>query len=67
MHLDAIEAGGTANGSAGQSPTGNVLANDTDVDAGDTLSVTLAGPGSLTSSNDCPTRLVACDSSASKR
>ena len=32
----ALEAGGTANGSAGTNPTGNVLTNDTDVDLGDT-------------------------------
>ncbi len=41
----AVEAGGTANGTAGTNPTGNVLTNDTDVDAGDTKTVTgvLAG------------------------
>ncbi len=41
----AVEAGGTANGSAGTNPTGNVLTNDTDVDASDTKTVTgvLAG------------------------
>ncbi len=41
----AIEAGGTANGTAGTNPTGNVLSNDTDVDAGDIKTVTgvLAG------------------------
>src|SRR4029077_2441183 len=32
----AVEAGGTNNGTPGIDPTGNVLANDTDVDAGDT-------------------------------
>ncbi|EMI22815.1 outer membrane adhesin like protein, partial [Rhodopirellula maiorica SM1] len=31
----AVEAGGLANGTAGTDPTGNVLSNDTDVDAGD--------------------------------
>ncbi len=31
----ALEAGGRANGQAGTDPAGNVLANDTDVDAGD--------------------------------
>ena len=35
----AIEAGGTANGTAGTNPTGNVLTNDTDVDSGDTKTV----------------------------
>ena len=32
----ALEAGGTRNGTAGSNATGNVLLNDTDVDAGDT-------------------------------
>ncbi|MCP9823492.1 VCBS domain-containing protein [Cyanobium sp. L1E-Cus] len=32
----ALEAGGTFNGTAGSNATGNVLLNDTDVDAGDT-------------------------------
>ena len=36
----ATEAGGTNNGTAGVNPTGNVLANDTDPDAGDTKAVT---------------------------
>ena len=36
----AVEAGGTSNGTAGTNPTGNVLTNDTDVDAGDTKTVT---------------------------
>ncbi len=35
----AVEAGGTSNGTAGTNPTGNVLTNDTDVDAGDTKTV----------------------------
>ena len=35
----AVEAGGTANGTAGSNATGNVLANDTDVDTGDTKTV----------------------------
>ncbi len=35
----AVEAGGTANGTAGTNPTGNVLTNDTDVDASDTKTV----------------------------
>ena len=36
---DATEAGGINNSSAGVNPTGNVLGNDTDVDAGDTKTV----------------------------
>ncbi len=36
----AVEAGGTNNGNAGTNPSGNVLTNDTDVDAGDTKTVT---------------------------
>ncbi|MFM7739588.1 MAG: VCBS domain-containing protein, partial [Planctomycetota bacterium] len=35
----AVEAGGLSNGTAGVNPTGNVLTNDTDVDAGDTKTV----------------------------
>ncbi|MCF8141206.1 MAG: VCBS domain-containing protein [Cyanobium usitatum Tobar12.5m-G36] len=35
----ALEAGGTRNGTAGSNATGNVLLNDTDVDAGDTPSL----------------------------
>ena len=35
----AVEAGGVNNGTAGSNPTGNVLSNDTDVDAGDTKTV----------------------------
>ncbi|MFM7738406.1 MAG: VCBS domain-containing protein, partial [Planctomycetota bacterium] len=34
-----VEAGGLTNGTAGLNPTGNVLTNDTDVDAGDTKTV----------------------------
>ncbi|MFM0723404.1 VCBS domain-containing protein [Paraburkholderia strydomiana] len=41
----AVEAGGTANGTAGIDPTGNVLTNDTDVDAGDTRTVDGARAG----------------------
>lgn len=37
---DATERGGIANGSGGSTATGNVLANDTDPDAGDTETVT---------------------------
>ena len=35
----AVEAGGTANTTAGTDPSGNVLSNDTDVDTGDTRTV----------------------------
>lgn len=35
----AIEAGGVSNGTAGTNPTGNVLSNDTDPDAGDSRTV----------------------------
>lgn len=41
----ALEAGGTANGTAGTNPTGNVLSNDTDIDAGDTKTVTGVAAG----------------------
>jgi VCBS repeat-containing protein len=41
----AVEAGGTNNGTAGTNPTGNVLTNDTDVDAGDTKTVTGVAAG----------------------
>ncbi len=49
----AVEAGGTSNGTAGTNPTGNVLTNDTDVDAGDTKTVTgvLAGVQASASAN----------------
>ncbi|WP_124962391.1 Ig-like domain-containing protein, partial [Sulfurisoma sediminicola] len=43
----AVEAGGVANGTAGTNPSGNVLSNDTDVDAGDTKAVTAITGGSL--------------------
>jgi VCBS repeat-containing protein len=36
----AVEAGGTANATAGVNPTGNVLTNDADVDANDSKTVT---------------------------
>ena len=42
----AVEAGGLNNGVPGVNPTGNVLANDTDVDAGDTKTVVGVGLGS---------------------
>ncbi|MEI8242942.1 MAG: VCBS domain-containing protein, partial [bacterium] len=35
----AVEAGGTANATAGANPTGNVLSNDTDPDTGDSMAV----------------------------
>ncbi len=41
----AVEAGGISNGTAGSNPTGNVLTNDTDVDAGDTQTVTGVAAG----------------------
>ncbi len=43
----AVEAGGTLNGSAGTNPTGNVLTNDTDVDGGDTKTVSALTGGSV--------------------
>ena len=43
----AVEAGGVANGTAGTNPTGNVLTNDTDVDVGDTKTVTALSGGTL--------------------
>ncbi len=42
----AVEAGGSSNGSTGINPSGNVLSNDTDVDAGDTQTVTGVVAGS---------------------
>ena len=48
----AIEAGGSANGTAGSNPTGNVLTNDTDVDAGDTKTVTRVAAGVVTPSTN---------------
>jgi VCBS repeat-containing protein len=36
----AVEASGSANGTAGTNPTGNLLTNDSDVDTGDTRTVT---------------------------
>ncbi|MFN9913852.1 MAG: hypothetical protein ACK53L_14765, partial [Pirellulaceae bacterium] len=43
----AVEAGGVSNGTAGTNPTGNVLTNDTDVDAADTKTVTGVAAGSV--------------------
>jgi VCBS repeat-containing protein len=45
---DATEKGGVANGSGGSPATGNVLANDTDPDAGDTKTVTVVSFGTVT-------------------
>ncbi|WP_341674743.1 VCBS domain-containing protein [Niveibacterium sp. SC-1] len=44
----AIEAGGSANGTPGTDPSGNVLSNDTDVDAGEALSVMQVSQGART-------------------
>ena len=41
----AVEAGGTNNSTAGSNPVGNVLTNDTDVDTGDTRTVTGVAAG----------------------
>ncbi len=43
----AIEAGGVANGTAGVNPSGNVLANDTDIDSSDSRTVMGVAAGSL--------------------
>ncbi len=45
----AYEAGGISNNISGSDPTGNVLTNDTDVDAGDTKTVIGVAAGSLAS------------------
>ncbi|MFN7628820.1 MAG: LamG-like jellyroll fold domain-containing protein, partial [Pirellula sp.] len=47
----AIEAGGISNGTAGTNPTGNVLTNDTDVDAGDTKTVSGVAAGTVGSAS----------------
>ncbi|MEQ1826588.1 MAG: SBBP repeat-containing protein, partial [Pirellula sp.] len=44
-YLTALEAGGVSNGTAGTNPTGNVLTNDTDVDSGDTKTVSGVAAG----------------------
>ncbi len=41
----ATEAGGVSNGTAGSNATGNVLTNDTDIDTGDTRSVSGVAAG----------------------
>ena len=45
----ADEAGGYANASGGSNPTGNVLTNDTDVDIGDSMSVSGVAAGVVSS------------------
>ncbi len=47
----AVEAGGVGNGTAGVNPTGNVLGNDTDVDAGDTKAVSALVAGAQNSAS----------------
>ncbi|MFN7627516.1 MAG: VCBS domain-containing protein, partial [Pirellula sp.] len=47
----AVEAGGLSNALAGTNPNGNVLTNDTDIDAGDTKTVTGVAAGSLASAS----------------
>src|SRR5262252_5766020 len=44
---NATEKGGIANGSGGSPATGNVLANDTDPDPGDTKTVTAVSFGAV--------------------
>lgn len=41
----AVEAGGTSNSSPGTDPSGNVLTNDTDIDAADTKAITGVASG----------------------
>lgn len=60
----AVEAGGAANGTPGTDGVGNVLTNDTDVDAGDSRSVTLARVGPETGSGT-PTTVPPSSSSTS--
>ncbi len=45
----ALEAGGVANAAAGSNPSGNVMSNDTDVDAADTKTVSGVVAGALAS------------------
>ncbi len=47
----AVEAGGVSNAISGNNASGNVLANDTDVDSGDTKSVTGVTSGSQSSAS----------------
>ncbi len=48
----AVEAGGVANGTSGTNPSGNVLTNDTDVDAGDTKTVSGVSAGVVGSASN---------------
>jgi VCBS repeat-containing protein len=47
----AVEAGGIENGTAGTNPTGSVLTNDTDIDTGDTKTVSGVAAGTLASAS----------------
>ncbi len=47
----AVEAGGVSNGTVGTNPSGNVLTNDTDVDTGDTRTVTGVAAGTVGSAS----------------
>jgi VCBS repeat-containing protein len=47
----AVEAGGINNNTAGTNPTGNVLANDTDPDAGDTKTITGVAAGIISNAS----------------
>ncbi len=47
----AVEAGGVSNGTAGTNPTGNVLTNDTDVDSGDSKTVSGVAAGTAASAS----------------
>ncbi len=47
----AIEAGGVSNGGGGTNPTGNVLTNDTDVDAGDSRTIVGVAAGNQASAS----------------
>ncbi|MFN9913561.1 MAG: beta strand repeat-containing protein, partial [Pirellulaceae bacterium] len=49
--VTAVEAGGVSNGTTGTNPTGNVLTNDTDIDAGDTKTVIGVAVGSVGSAS----------------
>ncbi len=55
----AVEAGGVSNGTAGSNPTGNVLTNDTDIDAGDTKTVSGVVAGTAASANGSVGAIVA--------
>ncbi|WP_445400288.1 beta strand repeat-containing protein [Zobellella sp. An-6] len=51
----AVEAGGTANGTTGSDASGNVLSNDSDVDDGDSKTVTAIRTGAESGSGDSGT------------